>query len=118
MVKAINRLMEYLKYKDLKQTVSEKKMQLWGGYVSKTENRNGSLGSDVLNRIALECPDLSMEWLITGRGEMLKGSDDNATENQKKCEETNSALNSILNENKKKSNALKKLINKHLLNNN
>jgi hypothetical protein len=43
MVKAINRLMEYLKYKDLKQTVLEKKMQLCGGYVSKTENRNGFL---------------------------------------------------------------------------
>jgi len=36
-------------------------------------NVKGSIGSDKLNKISSRYPELSMDWLITGKGEMLKG---------------------------------------------
>ena len=35
-------------------------------------NSKGSIGSEVLNKISSRYPELSMDWLITGKGETLK----------------------------------------------
>lgn len=74
MVKVINRIYEYLKLKDFKVTAFEKSIEVGNGYLKKADNRNSSIGSDVIERIANKYPELSIEWLITGNGSMLKGS--------------------------------------------
>ena len=44
------------------------------GYFYTMKNNNSTVGSEVLSRICLFYSDLSADWLLTGRGEMLKSS--------------------------------------------
>lgn len=52
----------------------EKTCGLSNGYLGKQVKGGGSVGSDVLERIHQSYPDLSLIWLISGKGEMLFGS--------------------------------------------
>lgn len=96
MVKAIHRLMEYLKYKGLKQSLLQKEIGLGNAYFSTTLKRNSAIGSDVIEKISYSYPDLSIDWLITGKGEMLKGEDAAISEKLRECEETKKVLEKIL----------------------
>lgn len=42
------------------------------GYLSKALDRDSAIGSDVLLSLHEAFPDLNLEWLITGKGDMLK----------------------------------------------
>jgi hypothetical protein len=44
------------------------------GYFYSMKNNNGTIGSEVLSKICLFYSDLSADWLLTGRGEMIKSS--------------------------------------------
>jgi hypothetical protein len=44
------------------------------GYFSRMRKVKGSLGSEILSRILTYYGDLSADWLLTGHGNMLKGS--------------------------------------------
>lgn len=64
------RLLEFQQYhkKDIGgQGRFEAHIGIGNGYLSKTK----SIGSDVLERLAEKFPDLDMNWLISGKGEML-----------------------------------------------
>lgn len=66
------RLVKFLSYKDIGQSVFEKKVGIANGYVNGIKK---SIGSDILNKIAKVYPELNIEWLISGAGEMLKVED-------------------------------------------
>lgn len=42
------------------------------GYFSKTKAKNGSVGGDIIEKIVNYYTDVNVEWLITGKGSMLK----------------------------------------------
>lgn len=71
-MKAIDRLMQYLDIKEIKPTRFEKNIGLSNGYLGTQRRRNADLGEGVLLKIADNCLDLSIEWLLTGNGSMLK----------------------------------------------
>ena len=71
-MKAINRVIQYIDNKGINNSLFEKKCGLSNGYLGTQLKRNDDLGEGVLNKILDNCLDISPEWLLTGRGEMLK----------------------------------------------
>ena len=67
-----DRIIAYLKYKNLSQTKFEKSLGMGNGYVN---NIRQSIQPDKLERIARLYPDLNIAWLMVGEtgGEMVKG---------------------------------------------
>ncbi|EJG02258.1 phage repressor [Flavobacterium sp. F52] len=71
-MKAINRFIKYCDFKGIAPSRFEKNYGLSNGYFSIQLKRNGSLGEDVLKIIIDNCQEIDAEWLITGKGNMLK----------------------------------------------
>lgn len=61
--------MDFLAYLNIGQTVFEKKVGISNGYVNNVKN---SIGSEIISKISSVYPELSTEWLLTGKGGMLK----------------------------------------------
>ena len=62
------RLIEFIKYKQITTRMFERSIDVSNGYVSKI---TGTIGADKLHRISVEYPQLNIEWLMTGEGDML-----------------------------------------------
>lgn len=79
---AIERFFHYLESKNLRHTPVEKELGLSNGYLGKMKSRKASIGSDIIEKIVSFFPDLNINWLVTGKGDMLNdeksGSDTNA----------------------------------------
>lgn len=71
-MKAIERLYEYLKNKGIRPTNFEREIGLSSGYLSVQRKRKADMGESILTKVIDNCQDLSMEWLLTGEGSMLK----------------------------------------------
>lgn len=63
-----DRLAFFLKQKGKGQTAFEKDAGLGRGYV---KNASDNMGSKVMSKIKNQCPDLNIDWLLTGEGSML-----------------------------------------------
>jgi hypothetical protein len=63
------RLVNYLKSKNIRNAHFEKEIAASNGYVNNLKN---SPSIDKLNAIKKSYPDLNTEWLISGEGEMIK----------------------------------------------
>ena len=62
------RFIEYLKIKGIGQTSFEESAGLSRGAIS----QKSGFSANSIEKIAIACPDLNLDWLITGNGEMLK----------------------------------------------
>ena len=71
-MKAIDRVYEYIDFKGIKATPFERKIGLSNGYLGKQLSRSADLGEGVLIKIIENCPEIAPEWLLTGKGSMLK----------------------------------------------
>ena len=71
-MKAINRVIQYIDSKGINNSSFEKKCGLSNGYLGTQLRRNADLGEGVLNKVLDNCLDISPEWLLTGKGKMLK----------------------------------------------
>lgn len=71
-MKSVARIHQYLEYKGIKPTRFEKEVGLSNGYLGTQLKRNADLGEGVLNKILDYCLDIDPEWLLTGRGDMIK----------------------------------------------
>ncbi|MBC7845757.1 MAG: hypothetical protein H7Y10_04615 [Flavobacterium sp.] len=76
-MKAIERLNRFIDYKGVKPAVFEREVGLSNGYIGKQLKRNADLGEGILIKILENCPEINPEWLLTGKGEMLKEAADN-----------------------------------------
>lgn len=64
-----DRLASFLKYKGKGQTAFEQEAGLSRGYVQKASD---NMGYKIKSKISEYCPELNMDWLLTGEGDMLK----------------------------------------------
>ena len=71
-MKIIGRIFEYLEFKGFTAAEFERKNSLSNGYLRKMRLRDADIGETILLQIIENCPDISVEWLVTGVGEMLK----------------------------------------------
>ena len=62
------RLHIFLKYKGIKPYALELALKIGNGLLSKKE---GSFGVNILEKLYNYYPDLNIDWLVTGRGEMI-----------------------------------------------
>lgn len=70
-MRLIERLQDYLVYSNISAYAFERSCDLSNGYLGKQLKGKGSVGSDILEKIKEQYPDLSLVWLVTGRGKML-----------------------------------------------
>lgn len=82
------RLLEYLKYLGIGQNAFENNIGVSVAYISKLK---GSIGSEVLAKIKRTYPELSIDWLVDGDGEMIR---QNVTQNNQR-DNINTASGSI-----------------------
>jgi len=67
----LERLHFFLKSKNLSFNRFEKTIDVSHGSLSSAFKHNKNVGSNVLEKILLKYPELSAEWLLRGKGEML-----------------------------------------------
>lgn len=72
MKKVIERLHDYIEFKGISLNSFDKSVGASNGYIGKQIKNLASIGGDVIEKIAYIYTDLSLEWLITGKGAMLK----------------------------------------------
>ena len=70
-MRLIDRLKEYLVYTQVSAYAFEQTCGVSNGYLGKQLKGKGAVGSDILERIKETYTDLSLVWLVTGRGVML-----------------------------------------------
>ena len=77
-----DRITDYLKVKGISKYKFYQKTQLSNGFLDK----GGSMTTDNCEKICYEFPDLNPEWLLTGKGGMIKlildGNDTNVEVNE------------------------------------
>lgn len=78
-MRLIERLQDYLIYSNISAYAFERSCDLSNGYLGKQLKGKGSVGSDILEKIKEQYPDLSLVWLVTGKGKMLLSAPINAS---------------------------------------
>lgn len=71
-MKAINRLVQYLDFKGIKNSHLESAISLSNGYINTQIKRGSDIGEGILVKILDYCPDLNPMWLLAGKGDMIK----------------------------------------------
>ncbi|MFC0182559.1 Phage repressor protein C, contains Cro/C1-type HTH and peptisase s24 domains [Pseudarcicella hirudinis] len=72
MTKIIDRVFEYLRYKNIPHTKFEKQINLSKGYLTIIKNRDSDISGSTIIKIVDFMPTINTEWLLTGRGDMEK----------------------------------------------
>lgn len=70
--KIIYHLQEYVDYKGITLNQVAVAIGVSNSYFSKMAKTGGSVGEDIVRKILLFYEDLNPDWLLTGRGEMIK----------------------------------------------
>lgn len=70
-----DRLLLFITYKGIGQGKFEEVCGISNGYVN---NNKGSFGASIVNRIHKAFPELNIEWLTTGDGDMIKDGESEA----------------------------------------
>lgn len=67
-----DRIRQIMEYEGLNAAQFSKKVQINGSALSHILNDRNLPSSSALMRIISACPEIDVEWLMTGKGEMLK----------------------------------------------
>jgi len=78
-LRLIDRLYQFIEHKGLSAYAFERSCEFSNGYLNKQLKGGGSVGSDVLEKIHQVYPELSLIWLITGKGNMIFSEASNQT---------------------------------------
>lgn len=71
-MKVIDRIYQYIDHLDVSVRVFEETAGIGNGYLAKMKRSGGSVGSELVSKMVMAYPLLSLDWLICGTGEMLK----------------------------------------------
>jgi len=86
-MRLIDRLQQYLAHYNISAYSFEHACELSNGYLGKQLKGKGAVGSDILERVKQNYIDLSLIWLVTGKGTMLLSPP--VARNEKKLSELN-----------------------------
>jgi len=70
-MRIVDRLKEYLASRNITHSSFQRTCRLSNGYLSNLLKGKGAMGADVLQKIHAAYPELSLIWLLTGKGEMI-----------------------------------------------
>lgn len=70
----LERLKEYIDSKGISVSAFEKSIGMSNASFGKSLKNKGAIGTDKLENILTVYPDLSPDWLLTGRGDMIKSN--------------------------------------------
>ncbi|MGB3608406.1 MAG: hypothetical protein WA775_12695 [Psychroserpens sp.] len=70
MSKTINRIMQLVNSMNMSARQFDMSIDAANGYILRMQKNNASVGSDVIERIVKEYPQVNLVWLITGKGDM------------------------------------------------
>jgi hypothetical protein len=70
-LRVIDRIFEYLKHHNLTPYTFERACGIANGYLKKQTKGKGTIGSEILEKITAKYKDISLTWLVTGKGSML-----------------------------------------------
>lgn len=73
-MRTIDRVSQFIDSQGISKNEFDKRIDAANGYIGKQIKKGASIGSDVIERIVSAFPQLSLEWLVTGKGEMMKGN--------------------------------------------
>ena len=76
-MRVIDRIFEYLRHHHLTTYTFERACGIANGYLKKQMKGKGTVGSEILEKIIDQYKDLSLTWLLTGKGEMIVASNYN-----------------------------------------
>ena len=68
----LERIKQYIDYKGLTISSFERSIGMANASFGKSLKNKGAIGSDKLEKILNTYPEISPEWLMTGKGDMLK----------------------------------------------
>ena len=68
MLRVIDRLYHYIGIKNITPTSFERNCGIANGYLKKQSKGKGTIGSEILLKITSSYLDLSLIWLVTGKG--------------------------------------------------
>lgn len=71
----LHRLKEYIDFKGISTARFEKSIGMSNASFGKSLKNGGTMGADKLEIILNVYPDLDLSWLVTGKGQMIKGYD-------------------------------------------
>lgn len=96
MNKTINRINELVSSLGLSARQFDLSIGAANGYTLRMQKNNASVGSDVIERIIKEYPQVNLIWLITGKGDMFVSFQ--KKENLKSKEEIEKYIDTKINE--------------------
>jgi hypothetical protein len=70
-MRVIDRIQEYIKYKHIAPYTFERNCAIANGYLKKQSKGKGTVGSEIIEKITSRYKDISLTWLLTGKGPML-----------------------------------------------
>ena len=79
---AIERIFQFIEYKGISVSEFSKTIQVSNGYLAKQKSASANIGSHIIEKIVINYPEISTDWIITGRGNMLINSKDTILQNQ------------------------------------
>ncbi len=71
-MRLIDRLYQYINYLAISAYAFEHHCELSNGYLGKQFKGKGNIGSAVLIKIEVHFPDLNIQWLVSGKGKMIR----------------------------------------------
>ena len=98
-MKIIDRIFEYIKYKEVTVAEFERQNSLSNGYLRKMKQRNADIGETIMLTILENCPDIALDWFVLGEGTMLKTDtpdDGTKTEEETTSDGVTAALERII----------------------
>lgn len=72
MSKTVHRIMQVISALNMSARQFDISIGTANGYILRMEKNNASVGSDVIERIVKQYPQINLVWLITGTGDMFK----------------------------------------------
>ncbi len=71
-MRIIDRILEFVYHHRLSPYAFERKCGLANGYLKKqAKSKKGTIGSETIEKITAQYKDLSLIWLLTGKGNMI-----------------------------------------------
>jgi len=102
----VENIYQFIDYKGISVNGFSKKLLVSNGYFAKQKGSNGAISSKILEKIVNKYSEINPDWLLTGRGEMLREdvkkevkrsvSVEKSTDCEKKLSEKEQQINKLL----------------------